>query len=261
MIEGKSCSAVKKELVKPIGQLRPPCVPRTLRRNDDEGKIGLLRHVRRKPLPQDRRWIIPRLTKPMQEQDGWEFLVAVALSPGGNIQQVIQTERLRDLEFPSHNLHRLSALPASASTRRLQWRLFPRHTRIVRGGCASGQAPISPARLCERKEPCQFSASRRKNCVRRDAEHPHAGRVCSPERCAANLSRCAPVLVKGSARLHEKLEGFPCAAGRMQRLRSAIHPFETAVGREELGERAECLGEKCGFLLEVRKVHVRGKIA
>jgi hypothetical protein len=79
MIDGKSRSAVKKELIEPISQLRPPCVPRTLRRDDDEGKIGMLYHVRREPVSQDSGGILTRLTKPVQKQDGWAFLVTAAL--------------------------------------------------------------------------------------------------------------------------------------------------------------------------------------
>jgi hypothetical protein len=104
LIDGKSRCAVKEELIKPIGLLRPPCVPRALRRNHDEGKIGMLGHVRRQPLSQDGRWILPGLSKSMQEQDGWAFLVPAALQQLGYIHQVIQTKRLRNPQLPAQSL-------------------------------------------------------------------------------------------------------------------------------------------------------------
>ena len=67
--------------------------------------------------------------------------------------------------------------------------------------------------------------------------------------------------IEGLARLNEKLEGFPCAACRMQRLENAILAGEVAIAREKLSQRAECRCGKRRFLLEVRKVHVRRKIA
>ena len=150
MIDGKSRSAVKEELIKPIGQLRPPCVPRTLRRNDDEGKIGMLCHVRRESVSQDGGWILPRLPKPMQEQDGWAFLVPAALQRLGNIQQVIQTKRFRDSGTPLHNLERMISLPRRCIRSVAQWRLFLWHAGIVRGRCANGQAGFLQRSCVER---------------------------------------------------------------------------------------------------------------
>ena len=138
-IDGKSRSAVKKELIKPIRQFRPPCVPRTLRRDDDEREIGMLRYVRRQSVSQHAGWILPRLTKPMQEQDGRAFLIGAPWHLLRNIQQVVQSKFLRDPEVRSHNLHRMTSLPGSAPTRRLQWRLVLMHARIVRERCANGQ--------------------------------------------------------------------------------------------------------------------------
>ena len=64
----------------------------------------MLCHIPREPMSQDSGGILPRLTKPMQEQDGWAFLVTVALHRLGNMQQIIQTKRLRDLELLSITL-------------------------------------------------------------------------------------------------------------------------------------------------------------
>ncbi len=68
MIDGKNRSAVKKELIEPIRQLRPPCVPRTCGRNDDKGTIGMLCHVRRKPVSQDSGGILPDFHQALQER-------------------------------------------------------------------------------------------------------------------------------------------------------------------------------------------------
>ena len=86
MIDGKSRCAVKEELIKAIGQLRLTCVPRALRRNDAEGKIGMLGHIRWQSVSQNGGWILSGLPKPMQEQDGWGFLVPAALQPLGHIE-------------------------------------------------------------------------------------------------------------------------------------------------------------------------------
>jgi hypothetical protein len=61
----------------------------------------MLGHVRRQPLSQDGRWILPGLSKSMQEQDGWAFLVPAALQQLGHIHQVIQTKHLRNPELPA----------------------------------------------------------------------------------------------------------------------------------------------------------------
>ncbi len=104
IIDGKSRSTMKKELVEPIRQLRPPGVPRTLRRNDYEGKIGMLDHIGRESFPQDSGRILARLTNPVQEQDGRAFLIGAALRPLGNIQEIIKMKRLGEPELSSHNL-------------------------------------------------------------------------------------------------------------------------------------------------------------
>jgi hypothetical protein len=75
----------------------------------------------------------------MQEQDGWARLVTVAVHRLGNIQQIIQTKRLGELELSLHDLERKTSLPGGSSTRIAQWRLFLWHARIVRGRYANGQ--------------------------------------------------------------------------------------------------------------------------
>jgi hypothetical protein len=75
----------------------------------------------------------------MQEQDGWARLVTVAVHRLGNIQQIIQTKRLGELELSLHDLERKTSLAGGSSTRIAQWRLFLWHARIVRGRYANGQ--------------------------------------------------------------------------------------------------------------------------
>ena len=86
-------------------------------------------------------------------------------------------------------------------------------------------------------------------------EWPSRGRrtrVTLPAKRSGERARMLPSEQESrSALLHEKLEGFPGATGRMQLLRNAIVLVEGGIVREELRQRAEGLCNKRGFLLEV----------
>ena len=57
--------------------------------------------------------------------------------------------------------------------------------------------------------------------------------------------------IGASARLDEKLEGFPRAARRTEQFGPTILGAEPTGGRDELGQRAKCPCEERRFLLEV----------
>jgi hypothetical protein len=171
-IDGKSCSAVKKELIKPIRQLRPPCVPRTLRRNNDKGKIGMLRHIRQEPVSQDSGWIFPRLTKPVQKQDGWEVLVPAALHPLRKIPQVIQTK-----SFETRNSCRITLIRTSRSSE------VPPLGGSAGAGSSGMHALCAGAAQTDKLDfptnPCGTRWSPQETRITKPSEEPKDQRVCT----------------------------------------------------------------------------------
>ena len=133
----------------------------------------------------------------------------------GNVQQVIQTKCLRDLELSLHNLERMISLPRVGSTRLAQSRLFLWHARIVRGRCANAQADF-PAKLCGTRELCPLE----RLPAQRSEEHTRPRLWCSASRGTGFPARrrkiprgdaCAPQSVGVLARIavHRSVRDAP----------------------------------------------------